>query len=94
MAHADTWTGQPAYRVTPAEAAAPAITPRTPPAIVIKVLSVRNCSVIDRSVAPTARRKPISLVRSTTDASIMFMMPVPPTSSDSIVTLPRTTLAC
>ena len=32
--------------------------------------------------APTARRTPISRVRSSTLASMMFMMPMPPTSSE------------
>ena len=31
--------------------------------------------------APSARRTPISRVRSRTDTSMMFMMPMPPTSS-------------
>ncbi len=30
--------------------------------------------------APSARRMPISRVRSRTDTSMMFMMPMPPTS--------------
>ena len=40
-------------------------------------------------VAPTARRTPISRVRSMTLASMMFMMPMPPTSSeiDAIATM-------
>ena len=35
-----------------------------------------------RRVAPMARRTPISRVRSMTLASMMFMMPMPPTSSE------------
>ena len=31
-------------------------------------------------------RRPISLVRSVTDSSVMFMMPMPPTSSDTAAT--------
>ncbi len=34
-------------------------------------------------VAPSALRMPISRVRSVTDTSMMFMMPMPPTSSDT-----------
>ena len=33
--------------------------------------------------APTACRRPISLVRSVTDTSMMFMIPMPPTISDT-----------
>jgi hypothetical protein len=39
--------------------------------------------VVAPSVAPTARRTPISRVRSDSDASITFMIPIPPTSSDA-----------
>ena len=33
--------------------------------------------------APTDKRMPISRVLSVTDTSMMFMMPMPPTSSDT-----------
>ena len=33
--------------------------------------------------APTAMRRPISRVRSVTDTSMMFMMPMPPTSNET-----------
>ena len=36
-----------------------------------------------RLVAPRAFRIPISRVRSVTETSMMFMMPMPPTSSDT-----------
>ena len=38
---------------------------------------------MSRGRAPTAMRRPISRVRSVTDTSMMFMMPMPPTSSDT-----------
>ena len=38
--------------------------------------------MMSRRRAPTARRTPISRVRSSTLASMMFMMPMPPTSSE------------
>ena len=38
--------------------------------------------------APTAMRTPISRVRSRTDTSMMFMIPMPPTTSDTAATLP------
>ena len=34
-------------------------------------------------MAPTAMRTPISLVRSVTDTSKIFMMPIPPTNRDT-----------
>jgi hypothetical protein len=40
--------------------------------------------------APIARRTPISRVRSSTVASMMFMMPIPPTSSEIPATAPIT----
>ncbi len=42
--------------------------------------SVRNCTMMSRRRAPTALRMPISLVRSVTDTSMMFITPMPPTS--------------
>ncbi len=38
--------------------------------------------------APTAMRRPISLVRSVTDTSMMFMMPMPPTISEMTAVAP------
>ena len=40
-------------------------------------------------LAPTALRMPISRVRSVTDTSMMFMMPMPPTSSEMPAMAPR-----
>ena len=37
--------------------------------------------------APTARRMPISRVRSVTESSMMFMMPMPPTISETAAML-------
>jgi len=51
------------------------------------VASTRNWSRMCSVRAPTARRTPISRVRSVTDTSMMFMMPMPPTSSDTEATL-------
>jgi hypothetical protein len=42
--------------------------------------SMMNCMVMSRRLAPSARRMPISRVRSVTVASMMFMMPMPPTT--------------
>jgi len=41
------------------------------------------------SRAPIALRRPISRVRSRTDTSMMFMMPIPPTSSEIAAIAPR-----
>ena len=38
---------------------------------------------MSRRRAPTDLRMPISRVRSVTETSMMFMMPMPPTSSDT-----------
>ena len=38
-----------------------------------------------RRLAPMALRMPISRVRSATETNMMFMMPMPPTNSDSPV---------
>ena len=60
----------------------------TPPIRLITIASTRNCSSTSRRRAPTARRRPISLVRSVTDTSMMFMMPMPPTISEMAAMLP------
>jgi hypothetical protein len=43
-----------------------------------------NCIRISRFRAPIARLSPISDVRSRTDASMMFMIPMPPTALDGV----------
>ena len=52
--------------------------------------SVSTCQMMSRLRAPSAFRRPISRVRSLTTISMMFMMTMPPTSSDSD-TMPRST---
>ena len=59
----------------------PTMIPRIPPSDVRAADSVRNCMRIRRFRAPSAFFKPISLVRSVTETSMMFMTPMPPTSS-------------
>src|SRR5206468_601452 len=49
--------------------------------------SARNWSRMSRRFAPIARRMPISRVRSVTETSMMFMIPIPPTSSDTAAML-------
>ena len=46
-------------------------------------LSVMNCIRIAAAGAPSALRVPISRVRSVTETIIMFITPMPPTSSES-----------
>ena len=59
----------------------PEITPITPPRLVRTTASVRNCARIRLFLAPSAFLRPISLVLSVTDTSMMFITPIPPTSS-------------
>ncbi len=54
--------------------------------------SVRNWNRTSRSRAPTAMRRPISRMRSVTDTSMMFMMPMPPTSREMPAMLPSSTV--
>ncbi len=60
----------------------PSRTPMVPPSKLNVMASMRNCSRISCGCAPTAMRMPISRVRSVTLTSMMFMMPMPPTSRD------------
>ena len=53
-----------------------------PPKAEVVAASVTNWARMTRSLAPMALRMPISRVRSVTDTSMMFMMPMPPTSSE------------
>ena len=54
----------------------------TPPVTLITSASTMNCSRMSCPRAPTALRRPISFVRSVTLTSMMFMMPIPPTSRE------------
>ena len=60
----------------------PSSTPAAPPTRLSITDSPRNWSWIASSVAPTATRTPISRVRSVTETSITFMIPIPPTMSE------------
>ena len=61
--------------------ARPITMPATPPMSEIRMASARNWKRISRLVAPMALRTPISRMREVTVASMMFMMPMPLTSS-------------
>ena len=71
-----------------AEPPVPARMPTVPPIMLSVTASTRNCRRTSPSVAPTAMRTPISRVRSVTDTSIMFIIPMPPTTSDTAATEP------
>ncbi len=64
-------------------AATPVATPAAPPASESVTASARNWPRISVVLAPTACLRPISRVRSVTETSMMFMIPIPPTISDT-----------
>ena len=63
-------------------ASRPPATPSTPPIEHTTSASVLNCSMMFIRRAPVAMRMPISRTRSVTDTSMMFMTPMPPTTSE------------
>ena len=63
--------------------------PISPPMKLSTMASMRNWVRIAWRLAPTALRMPISLVRSVTDTSIMFMIPIPPTMRDTVAINPK-----
>ena len=64
-----------------APTAMPIAIPMMPPTSASVIASMTNCDRMWLRRAPTALRSPISRVRSVTDTSMMFMMPIPPTRS-------------
>ena len=72
----------------PSEAPVARKMPTSPPSEDSTTASTRNCSSTSRASAPMARRTPISRVRSVTLTSMMFMMPMPPTSRLTAATAP------
>src|SRR5204862_450980 len=87
MASSDICVGQPSAWPTKNDPATPTSTPAAPPTRLSITDSPRNCRRIACRRAPTATRRPISRVRSVTETSITFMMPMPPTTSDIDVVL-------
>ena len=55
------------------------------------VASATNWKRMSRRFAPMAFRMPISRVRSVTDTSMIFMIPMPPTSRDMPAIMPKKT---
>ena len=68
--------------LNPTPAAMPSTTPMTPPIRQRITLSVINCMRMADAGAPSALRVPISRVRSVTETIMMFITPMPPTSSE------------
>ena len=64
----------------------PRIIPNAPPTRHSVMDSSRNCHVMSERHAPRAFLSPISRILSVTLVSIMFMMPMPPTTSDTPAT--------
>ena len=67
----------------------PRMMPSTPPTMPMTIDSIMNCMSTFDEVAPSALRMPISRVRSVTETIMMFMMPMPPTSSEMPAIEPR-----
>ena len=66
--------------------------PPSPPASPSTTDSIRNCDCTCLVRAPTAMRMPISRVRSVTETSMMFMIPMPPTSSETAAIPPSSSV--
>src|SRR5689334_21523247 len=84
--YGDTSVGQFSVLEMMIEATMPKMTPMTPPTADRVIDSIRNWRRITPLRAPIAIRMPISRVRSVTLTSMMFMMPMPPTISDTMAT--------
>ena len=86
MARTEAAVGQWSTDVTIYELLRPSKMPSVPPSKQSTTASVKNCRMISPGSAPTAIRRPISRVLSVTETSMMFMMPIPPTTSEIIAT--------
>ena len=73
-----------------AEISQPTAMPSRPPRPDSTIDSIRNWSRMSRRRAPIALRIPISRVRSVTVTSMMFMIPIPPTTSEMPAIAPST----
>ena len=71
------------------DAPMPRITPMIPPVTLSIMASMRNWLRMSIPLAPTLIRSPISRVRSVTLTYMIFMMPMPPTTSEMPATHPR-----
>ena len=84
--------GNAAATLTTTAAPTPNTTPIRPPVTLIRIDSMRNCARMSRLLAPIDIRKPISRVRSVTETYMMFIMPMPPTSSEIPATAASSTV--
>jgi prepilin-type processing-associated H-X9-DG protein len=86
IAVAFTTVAQPPTAASRTAPPTPRPTPISPPSKAMMADSIRNCRRMSRGVAPIALRMPISRVRSVTETSMMFMIPIPPTTSEMTAT--------
>src|SRR6266566_5282041 len=82
MDHGATAAGSGVVAATRAANAMPMPTPMLAPTVASVVASTRNCRRMSLRRAPSDLRIPISRVRSATAMSMMFMMTMPPTTSE------------
>ena len=78
---------QPVLAAPKVVTARPSAMPSRPPTRLIVTASIRNWLRMSARLAPIALRMPISRVRSVTVTSMIFMIPMPPTNSDTPATL-------
>src|SRR6267143_389002 len=83
MDHGATAAGSGVRAATAPASPIPSATPPAAPTRASVVASTRNCRRMSRRRAPRDMRMPISRVRSATAISMMFMMTIPPTTSDT-----------
>jgi hypothetical protein len=76
-----TTTGQPWYAAYSAVPPSPSAVPAIPPRPASSTDSVRNWPRICPRLAPSARRRPISARRSSTEITMVLATPMPPTSN-------------
>ena len=85
----DTLALHPAKMVIIIDIPLPSRTPLIPPRKDINTDSIRNWTMMSLLVAPMALRRPISRVRSVTETSMIFIIPMPPTKSDIAAIAPN-----
>ena len=81
----------PVKKLIPSAIPKPSSRPSRQPAKEIITASSRNCVRMSFCRAPIAMRIPISRVRSVTETSMIFMMPMPPTSKEIEAIAPSST---
>ena len=89
IAHMGTLVGREKSRLALVESSMPRAMPSTPPVTAMMMDSMRNWLEMSMPRAPTDMRSPISLVRSVTLTSMMFMMPMPATRSEKAAATTR-----